>query len=122
MTFQNNSRILNPTIGYPSAGSLGIAGYVGIPQSKFYALGMIMDANGAYNDLSVDSLDDDEYSKALEFGWTDQDLSGLAYLVNNAHVTICENDRTGLRWSVNRVVYFFGATARSFRRSRLCLE
>ena len=87
-TFQNNSLILNPTIAYPSAGSLGIAGYVGIPKSKFYALGMVMDANGSYDELGVESLEEGEFFSAIEFGWTDQELSGLAYLFNNVHAAV----------------------------------
>ena len=94
--FQNNSIILNPTIGYPSAGSFGIAGYAGIPRSKFYALGMIMDANGSYDDLGFDSLEEGEFFSALEFGWTDQDVStSLLYLFNNMHVALWHSDRTG---------------------------
>ena len=94
-TFQNNSLILNPTIGYPSAGSMGVAGYVGIPKSKFYALGMIMDANGSYDDLGFDSLEEGDFFSAIEFGFTDQDLSGLAYLFNNVHVAAWHNDLSG---------------------------
>lgn len=91
-TFQNNSIILSPTIGYPSAGSFGVGGYVGIPRSKLYVLGMIMDANGRYDDLSLETLGDGEYFKALEFGWTDQDLSGLSYLFNNLHIALWHTD------------------------------
>lgn len=91
--FQNNSIILNPTIGYPSAGSFGLAGYVGIPRSKFYALGMIMDANGSYDELGFDSLEKGDFFSALEFGWTDQDVSqSLSYLFNNVHVAVWHRD------------------------------
>jgi porin len=93
--FMNNSIILSPTIAYPSAGSFGIAGYLGIPNSKLYALGMFMDANGSYDDLGFDSLKKDEFFKALEFGWSDQDLSGFGYLFNNVHAAIWESDNRG---------------------------
>ena len=94
-TFQNNSLILNPTIGYPAAGSFGVGGYVGIPKSKFYALGMVMDANGSYDDLGFESIEEGEFFSAIEFGWTDQEQSGLAYLFNNVHVAIWHNERSG---------------------------
>ena len=94
-TFQNNSIILNPTIGYPSAGSFGVGGYVGIPRSKFYVLGMVMDANGSYDELGFDSLGDGEYFSAVEFGWTEQEQSGLMYLFNNFHVGLWHRDGGG---------------------------
>ena len=94
-TFQNNSLILNPTIAYPSAGAYGVGGYVGIPQSKFYVLGMIQDANGTYDDLGFDSLEKGEFFSALEFGWTDQEQSGLLYLFNNLHVGLWHSDERG---------------------------
>ena len=94
-TFQNNSIILNPTIGYPSAGSFGIGGYFGIPRSKFYVLGMVMDANGQYDSLSFDTLGDGEYFTAVEFGWTEMDQSGLLYLFNNFHVGLWHSDKGG---------------------------
>ena len=94
-TFMNNSLILNPTIAYPSAGSFGVGGYVGIPGSKFYTLGMIMDANGEYDNLDINAFSDDEYFKAIEFGWTEQEQSGMMYLFNNFHATLWENDKGG---------------------------
>jgi porin len=94
-TFQNNSIILNPTIGYPSAGSFGVGGYVGIPRSKLYVLGMVMDANGSYDELGLDSLADGQYFSAVEFGWTQQEQSGLMYLFNNFHVGLWHRDGGG---------------------------
>jgi porin len=93
--FQNNSMILSPTIAYPSAGAFGAGGYVGIPKSKFYALGLIQDANGSYDDLSFDSLEEGEFFTAFEFGWTDQGLSSLSYLFNNVHVAIWHSEGRG---------------------------
>ncbi len=91
-SFQNNSIILNPTIGYPSAGSFGISGYIGIPRTNFYVLGMVMDANGQYDSLSFDTLGDGAYFKALEFGWTDQSVSDASFLFNNVHVALWHTD------------------------------
>ncbi len=91
-SFQNNSIILNPTIGYPSAGSFGISGYIGIPRTNFYVLGMVMDANGQYDSLSFDTLGDGDYFKALEFGWTDQSVSDASFLFNNVHVALWHTD------------------------------
>ena len=91
-SFQNSSIILNPTIGYPSAGSFGISGYIGIPRTNFYVLGMVMDANGQYDSLSFDTLGDGDYFKALEFGWTDQSVSDASFLFNNVHVALWHTD------------------------------
>ncbi len=91
-TFQSNSIILNPTIAYPSAGSFGVSGYVGLPRSKFYVLGMILDANGSYSDLGLDSLKQGDFFKALEFGWTDQGVSDASFLFNNIHMAIWHTD------------------------------
>ena len=88
-TFQNNSLILNPTIGYPSAGSFGVGGSVGIPNSDFYVLGMIIDSDGAYDDLSIGSFSG--AFKAVEFGWA-PNPTGLAYLFNNIHVGYWHKD------------------------------
>ncbi|MGI9200945.1 MAG: carbohydrate porin, partial [Woeseiaceae bacterium] len=95
-TFQNNSLILSPTIAYPSAGSFGVAGYVGIPDSKFYVLGMVMDANGQYDSLSFDTVGDGEYFSALEFGWSEMDLAaGSGYVLNNFHIGAWHSDKRG---------------------------
>ena len=95
-TFQNNSLILSPTVAYPSAGSFGVAGYVGIPNSRFYVLGMAMDANGQYDSLSFNTLGDGEYFSAIEFGWSEMDLSaGAGYVLNNIHVGLWHSDRRG---------------------------
>ena len=91
--FTNNSIIFNPTVAYPAAGSWGMAGYVGIPDTNFYTVGMIQDANGKFDDFGFDPDNLDEYFKGIEFGWTGLDVtSGLAYLVNNAHISLWQID------------------------------
>ena len=72
-----------------------IGGYAGIPRSKFYVLGMVQDANGSYDDLGFDSLKEEEFFSALEFGWTDQEQTGLMYLFNNLHVGLWHSDERG---------------------------
>ena len=120
-TFQNNSIILNPTIAYPSAGSFGVGGYVGIPSSKFYVLGMVMDANGSYDELGFDSLSKGQYFTAVEFGWTEQDQSGMLYLFNNIHVGLWHRDGGGKGATFTGSYTFWGEKARCLRATWLGL-
>ena len=113
-TFQHNTLVLPPTVAYPNPGTFGVTGYVGIPDSGFYALGMVLDANGQYDSLSLSTLDEGEYFSALEFGWTDQDVAGGSYVFNNLHVGIWDSDGRGqgaqltgtYTWSDSRVSAF----------------
>ena len=89
-SFMNLSIILSPTVPYPSGGSLGAVGYVGLTKN-LYLLGTILDANGEW-DGSGD-IDKGEFFTAVEFGWTDQGTGkGEPYLFDNVHVSYWHRD------------------------------
>ena len=89
-SFMNLSIILSPTVPYPSGGSLGAVGYVGLT-NNLYLLGTALDANGEW-DGSGD-IDKGEFFTGLEFGWTKQGTGkGEPYLFDNVHVSYWHRD------------------------------
>ncbi len=110
--FINLSMIFSPTVPYPSAGSLGAVGYVGMTRN-LYLLGTILDANGEWDDWG--DIGEGEFFKGLEFGWTEQGTGkGQVYLLDNVHVSYWHRDGTsggdsgqgvsvaGARWYAER--------------------
>ncbi|UCH46560.1 MAG: carbohydrate porin [Betaproteobacteria bacterium] len=67
--FINRAFVLNPTIATTGIGALGAVakGFVG---NQFWIGGQIYDGNAASGDFDMDTFDEGEWLKAVEFGWT----------------------------------------------------
>ena len=67
--FINRSFILNPTLPTTGVGALGgvVKGFV---TDNFWVGGQIHDANAASGDFDFDTVQEGEWIKAVEFGWT----------------------------------------------------
>ena len=88
--FMNLSSIFSPTIPYPSGGSLGAVGYVGVTK-HLYLIGTLIDANGEWDGNG--DLGAGEFFKGVEFGWNGQGNEiGKRYMVDNIHVAYWHRD------------------------------
>jgi porin len=67
--FLNRSFLVNPTIGTTGIGALGAVGK-GMVTDQLWIGGQIYDGNAASGDWDWDSVQENEYLKALEIGWT----------------------------------------------------
>lgn len=67
--FINRAFILNPTMGTTGIGALGVVskGYV---TENIWLGAHIYDANAASGEFDMDTVNEGEYLKAVEFGWT----------------------------------------------------
>ena len=88
--FMNLGSIFSPTIPYPSGGSLGAVGYVGVTD-HLYLLGTAIDANGEWDGNGDPGAG--ELFKGIEFGWNGQgNEKGKPYLLDNVHVVYWHRD------------------------------
>jgi porin len=67
--FLNRSFLVNPTIGTTGIGALGAVAR-GMVTDQFWVGGQIYDGNAASGDWDWDTVQENEYLKAIEFGWT----------------------------------------------------
>jgi porin len=67
--FINRAFILNPTIPTTGIGALGAVAR-GMVTDQFWVGGQIYDANAASGEFDWDTIQENEYLKAVEIGWT----------------------------------------------------
>jgi porin len=67
--FLNRSFLVNPTIGTAGIGALGAVAR-GMVTDQFWIGGQIYDGNAASGEWDWDTVQEHEYLKAIEFGWT----------------------------------------------------
>lgn len=67
--FLNRAFLLNPTIGTTGIGALGAAGRAFVT-NRFWVGAQIYDGNAVSGEFDWDTIQENEYLKAIEFGWT----------------------------------------------------
>lgn len=89
--FMNNSMIVSPTVAYPAPGALGVAGFLGFP-GNFYGIASISDANAVFGEVGLHTLEEGDFFKALEIGWSDRAVSSDLFRIDNINLGLWHRD------------------------------
>lgn len=86
--YLNRAFILNPTVGTTGIGALGAVAK-GFVTDNFWFGGQIYDANAVSGEFDIDTIGENEWLSAVEFGWT-PDFDN--YKTNRVQLTLWHKD------------------------------